>query len=84
MRMKNWLVYYIHDRKLKEFAGKYVKGRLINIGCGRKPYRDLLQPHVAEHIGLDRHMRRFTPETTSTFLGPPTTFPPGRRPLILR
>ena len=28
-------------------------GLLIDIGCGTKPYRDLLAPYVAEHIGVD-------------------------------
>ena len=31
----------------------YLHGRLIDIGCGTKPYRDLLAPYVDEHIGQD-------------------------------
>jgi len=42
-----------HDRQLKIFAKSYIKGRLLDIGCGTKPYRDLLSPFVTEHIGID-------------------------------
>jgi SAM-dependent methyltransferase len=52
-RTKNWLVYKIHDDSLRNTARKYVKGRLIDIGCGTKPYRKLLAPYVVEHIGVD-------------------------------
>jgi len=52
-QLKNMLVYYIHDRNLKEFAEKYVTGRLIDIGCGTKPYRELLKTYVTEHVGVD-------------------------------
>jgi ubiquinone/menaquinone biosynthesis C-methylase UbiE len=51
---KNILVNHIHDQALKQYAGSYVKGRLIDIGCGTKPYRKLLAPYVIEHIGVDQ------------------------------
>lgn len=50
---KNIVVNYIFDRELNRFASNYLKGRLIDIGCGTKPYKDLLAPFVTEHIGLD-------------------------------
>ncbi|MDZ7400710.1 MAG: class I SAM-dependent methyltransferase [candidate division KSB1 bacterium] len=43
----------IHDYHLKNFAAKYCHGRLIDIGCGSKPYQRLLAPYVSEHIGVD-------------------------------
>ena len=43
----------IHDRQLKRFASKYLTGRLIDIGCGTKPYKDLLTPYITKHIGID-------------------------------
>lgn len=49
----NFLVCHIHDRKLKQYATNFLKGRLIDIGCGTKPYKDLLSAYVSEHIGLD-------------------------------
>jgi SAM-dependent methyltransferase len=34
-------------------APRYLHGRLIDIGCGAKPYERLLEPFVAEHVGVD-------------------------------
>ena len=28
-------------------------GRLIDIGCGKKPFAEILKPYVTEHIGVD-------------------------------
>jgi ubiquinone/menaquinone biosynthesis C-methylase UbiE len=51
--IKNTLINIIHDRQLKIYAQKYFRGSLIDIGCGTKPYKDLLAPYVTEHIGVD-------------------------------
>lgn len=32
---------------------KYIFGRMLDIGCGEKPFRDFFKNHVSEHIGLD-------------------------------
>ncbi len=53
MSYKNWLVKYITARELKKLIPLYVKGDLIDIGCGTKPYRNILKEHVTKHIGLD-------------------------------
>lgn len=49
----NLLIYYIHDKELKRYSATYLKGKMIDIGCGAKPYKDLLSPYITEHIGLD-------------------------------
>lgn len=51
--IKNLLINRIHDRYLKQSASKYFSGYLIDIGCGTKPYKDLLAPYVTEHVGID-------------------------------
>ena len=51
--IKNILINRIHDQQLKQSATEYLSGRLIDIGCGTKPYKDLLAPYVTEHIGVD-------------------------------
>ena len=51
--LKNLLINNIHDRELARVVQYYVSGRIIDIGCGTKPYRDLLAQHVSEHIGVD-------------------------------
>lgn len=50
---KNWLVYSIHDRCLEKACSKYIRGLLIDIGCGTKPYKKMLAPYVTKHMGVD-------------------------------
>lgn len=50
---KNWLIYKLHDAALKKVASKYFKGVLIDIGCGEKPYSNIVKPYISKHIGLD-------------------------------
>ena len=51
--LKNFIINFIHDRELKRCSSTYLTGRLVDIGCGKKPYKDLLAPYVTEHIGVD-------------------------------
>lgn len=51
---KNILVQFVFQRNLIKAAKKYLKGRLIDIGCGSKPYKNLLSEYVSEHIGIDQ------------------------------
>ncbi len=50
---RNLLVQGILQYNLRDRARKHLRGRLVDIGCGEKPYRDLLAPYVDEHIGID-------------------------------
>src|SRR5450759_4896801 len=50
---RNWLIYRIHDTALRELAERYFAGCLVDIGCGTKPYSDLVRPFVSEHVGVD-------------------------------
>ncbi len=52
--LKNRLVYRIHDRELHRYANRFLKGRLIDIGCGTKPYAEMLASYVTEHVGIDQ------------------------------
>ena len=52
-KLKNLLVNLIHDRQLKRFISTYLSGRLIDIGCGKKPYADMVRPYVTGHVGID-------------------------------
>ena len=49
----NPLVNRILEREMKHYVPRYIKGRLIDIGCGEKPYTHLLKPYVSEHLGID-------------------------------
>jgi len=50
---KSWLVNSIFKRELQRVAKQYATGRLIDIGCGTKPFKKLFAPYVTEHIGVD-------------------------------
>lgn len=58
MLCKNWLVYKIHDAYLGKKVKAYVRGKLFDIGCGEKPYTEMVKPYVTEHIGVD-HEKTF-------------------------
>ncbi len=51
--LHNLLTYRFHDVPLEEAASRYVRGRLIDIGCGSKPYARMMQPFATDHIGVD-------------------------------
>jgi ubiquinone/menaquinone biosynthesis C-methylase UbiE len=55
---KNKLVNDIIEKELKFYGNKYLYGKLIDIGCGIKPYKELLASTVDEHIGVD-HVETF-------------------------
>jgi SAM-dependent methyltransferase len=52
---KIWLICYLTETVYVEYCDvrKYIKGRLIDIGCGTKPLQDLFRSYVTEHVGLD-------------------------------
>lgn len=59
--MKNWhystwIVHYITAKNIIRVLKKYVpdkKNILFDLGCGRKPYHDLIAQHFKKHIGLE-------------------------------
>ena len=51
----NYMVNIIFERKFDEIAKKYLKGKLIDIGCGIKPYQGMLSGYISEHIGVDHY-----------------------------
>ncbi|MDJ0674818.1 MAG: methyltransferase domain-containing protein [Calothrix sp. MO_167.B42] len=51
--LKNLLINLIHDQELKSCASRYLEGKLLDIGCGTKPYKNLLSNYIKEHIGID-------------------------------
>ena len=52
-KLKNFLINYFHDKQFLEYSRQYLSGRLIDVGCGSKPYEAMLAPYVSEHVGLD-------------------------------
>jgi len=56
-KMKPYATNYLEHKfiidGLNYAVRKYAKARLIDIGCGNKPYAEMLQPHITEYIGCD-------------------------------
>lgn len=52
-RVHNLLVNHLHDRALQRFGSQYLHGRMLDIGCGTKPYEAMLGAFVHEHVGLE-------------------------------
>jgi SAM-dependent methyltransferase len=50
---RNWLVNRIVDRHLRRVASGVASGRLVDVGCGDKPYEDTFRPYVTAHVGVD-------------------------------
>jgi SAM-dependent methyltransferase len=56
-KLHNILVNKIHDTEFAVFAKKYLQGKkVIDIGCGTKPFKEILAPIVSEHIGVDHEL----------------------------
>tara|TARA_Y100000996_G_scaffold406607_1_gene383150 strand:- start:2258 stop:2977 length:720 start_codon:yes stop_codon:yes gene_type:complete len=51
----SWLVNKIMSEQFYKKSKKYLKGNLIDIGCGDKPYKNFLKTCVKTHIGLDHN-----------------------------
>jgi SAM-dependent methyltransferase len=50
---RNRIVYRQMYAALAYAAERYARGRLLDIGCGTKPFRELFAPYVSEHVGVD-------------------------------
>jgi len=51
--LKNRLINGILEKELRLQFSQHRLGRLIDIGCGEKPYAGLVRPYVTEHVGVD-------------------------------
>jgi len=50
---KNRLVYRTFEAALRAAAERYARGRLIDVGGGRKPWQPVFAPYVSEHVCVD-------------------------------
>ena len=53
IRSYNWLIFSIINPNIEQRLSQYAGGRLLDIGCGEKPYQKMTSPYVVEHIGID-------------------------------
>ncbi len=49
----NWLIYKLINPELEKRLRQYASGRMLDIGCGEMPYKEMAAPYVKEHVGLD-------------------------------
>lgn len=56
-KMKSYAVNYLEHKFIIDgilYATKeYAKGKLLDLGCGNKPYTEILSPQITEYIGCD-------------------------------
>jgi SAM-dependent methyltransferase len=55
-RRFNHMIYQLFEGYFFKQAEKYFKGKLIDIGCGNKPYFVPLSAYVDEHVGVDHEL----------------------------
>lgn len=51
--MHNWAIKLVSKNKIQAALDTYATGRLVDVGCGVKPYEKFLADRVAEHVGID-------------------------------
>jgi SAM-dependent methyltransferase len=71
---QNWLVHRIADEALSKAFSRHVRGLLADIGCGDKPYREMLRPYVTHHLGID-HLDTLHDRTNIDILGTAYSIP---------
>ncbi len=49
----NWLFFSLVNPEIKKIIEKYAHGKIADIGCGIKPYKELAKFYVTEHVGID-------------------------------
>lgn len=52
--LNNILIHRIMDREIHAHGSRHLRGRMIDIGCGTKPYEPMFRRYVDEHVGVDR------------------------------
>ena len=55
----SWLVHRIAREHIAVAASRHARGRLLDIGCGERPYEQILQQHSTTYIGLESDRRRY-------------------------
>ncbi len=52
-RPHNWLIFSIINPNIEKRLSRYAFGKMVDIGCGEKPYQEMAFRYVDEHIGVD-------------------------------
>ena len=55
----NWLVHRLARQQIDSAAVSNASGRLLDVGCGRRPYDDILERVSEKRVGLDVDRKRY-------------------------
>ena len=61
----NWLVTHIHTRHVTRAVGACARGRLLDVGCGGRPFMELLEAHSDRSLGIELDASRYGRESAS-------------------
>ena len=65
----NRINYRIMEQAFAYAAERYARGRLVDVGCGSKPWRAAFAPYVSEHVGVDHVDSRRAPGSVDVIAG---------------
>ncbi len=51
-RPHNWLLHHYYICSLKKHA-EHIRGRVLDIGCGTKPFKTVIEKHCEKYIGME-------------------------------
>jgi len=55
----SWLVHRIHSRAVGEAVGAHGRGRILDVGCGRRPFQAVLARHGTQVMAVEADRRRY-------------------------
>lgn len=67
IRAKHWIISYVFLKEMKKALPNYFHGRLIDIGCGDKPYSSDVKDYVREHVGIDHEQTMHAKDNIDIF-----------------
>jgi SAM-dependent methyltransferase len=65
----NRIAYRVMEDVLMYAGSRYASGRLIDIGCGSKPWQGLFAQYVDEHVGVDHVPSERNPDAVDVIAG---------------
>lgn len=73
-RQHNWLIFSVVNPAIGQALKSYAKGKLVDIGCGEKPYKEMASPYVEIHTGVD-HQESIHDKSCMDFFGTAYSIP---------
>jgi SAM-dependent methyltransferase len=65
----NRIAYRVMEEVLTYAASRYARGRLVDVGCGSKPWEGLFADFVDEHVGVDHVPSERNPQAVDVIAG---------------